>query len=286
MPNLLISEFSLFTQTEMGRIVATLIAVIVTTVLLKLLQRRAQLADISPTEFSRRRGNFVLLKNLVLFTALIVIGTIWASKIAGVALSLAAVAGAMLIVSKEFWLNLLGTASLTISRLYRVGDFIEVEGVSGRVIDTNLLATTLSEAQEGSQLTSRTVAIPHSLLLVRPVRNLTATGEFVVNLLRVGVGTDEDLAALEQALLEAARDVCQPWLAQADAHLKRIESRELMDLPSAEPRVIFQLHSAKEASLSLRYACRPNDKVKVEQKILRQFLAKRPVPRHHAIEVK
>lgn len=284
MPNILFNEFSLFTQTEMGRIVATLISVIVTTILLKLLQRRAQLADISPTEFSRRRGNFVLLKNLVLFTALIVIGTIWASKIAGVALSLAAVAGAMLIVSKEFWLNLLGTASLTISRVYRVGDFIEVEGISGRVIDTDLLSTTLSEAQEGSQLTSRTVAIPHSLLLVRPVRNLTATGEFVVNLLRVGVGTEEDLAALEQALLDAAQDVCKPWLAQADAHLKRIESRELMDLPSAEPRVILQLHSAKEATLSLRYACRPNDKVKVEQKILRHFLAKRPVRQPQLVE--
>lgn len=282
--NILLSEFSLFTQTEMGRIVATLIAVITTMVLLKLLQRRAQLADIAPTEFSRRRGNFVLLKNLVLFSALIVIGTIWASKIAGVALSLAAVAGAMLIVSKEFWLNLLGTASLTISRLYRIGDFIEVEGITGRVIDTDLLATTLSEAQDGSQVTSRTVAIPHSLLLVRPVRNLTATGEFVVNLLRVGAGPEEDLATLEQALLQAAHEVCKPWMAQADAHLKRIESRELMDLPSAEPRVILQLHSAKEATLSLRYACRPNDKVKVEQKILRHYLAHRPAKQMETAE--
>jgi small-conductance mechanosensitive channel len=264
---------------EMWRIVATLISVIVTMVLMKLVQHRAQLAAGSQAEISRRRGNFVLLKNLLLFSALIVIGTIWASKIAGVALSLAAVAGALLIVSKEFLLNLLGTASLTLSRLYRVGDFIEIEGIVGRVIDTDLLATTLSEAQDGSQLTSRTVAIPHSLLLVKPVRNLTATGEFVVNLLRVGAGTSEDLGALEAILLQAANEVCQPWMAQADAHLKRIESRDLMDLPSAEPKVILQLQSEKEAMLSLRYACRPNDRVKVEQKILRKYVAQRPRPR-------
>jgi small-conductance mechanosensitive channel len=274
--NFLIHQFSLFTQTEMWRLVATLIAIIVTMVLLKLVQRRSRLASTSPTEVSRRRGNFVLLKNLLLFSALIIIGTIWASKIAGVALSLAAVAGALLIVSKEFLLNLLGTASLTISRLYRVGDFIEIEGIVGRVIDTDLLATTLSEAQDGSQLTSRTVAIPHSILLVKPVRNLTATGEYVVNLLRVGAGAKEDLMGLEQILLEVANEVCLPWLSQADAHLKRIESRDLMDLPSAEPRVILQIQSEKEAVLSLRYACRPNDRVKVEQKILRKYLAKRP----------
>src|SRR5690606_35981094 len=149
----------------MGRIVATLVVIIVTSVLMKLLQRRARFSNLGPKKLTRRRGRFVLLKNLLLFTAVIVIGTIWASKIAGAALSLAAVAGAMLIVSKEFLLNLLGTAALTISRPYRVGDFIEIDQIAGRVIDTDLLSTTLSGAQEGSQLTSRTAVIPHSLLL-------------------------------------------------------------------------------------------------------------------------
>lgn len=273
--NLLLSELNAFAHTEMGRIVATIIAIFVTVMLLKLIQRRAAATSNSSLEFAHRRGNFVLLKNLVLLTALIVIGTIWASKIAGAALSLAAVAGAMLIVSKEFLTNLLGTAFLTVSRLYRVGDFIEIDGISGRVIDADLLATTLSEAQDGSQLTSRTVAIPHSLLLVKPVRNLTATGAFVVNLLKVGADPKDDVSALESTLLAAAREVCSPWLAAADAHLKRVELSELMDLPSATPRVILTLTNAKEVTLSLRYACRPNERVKVEQAILRRYLALR-----------
>lgn len=280
---MLINEINAFAHTEMGRIIATVIAIIVTMLLLKVIQHRAQASAGSSMEISDRRGNFVLLKNLVLLAAVTVIGTIWASKIAGAALSLAAVAGALLIVSKEFLSNLLGTAFLTVSRLYRVGDFIEVDGIAGRVIDTDLLATTLSEAQDGSQLTSRTVAVPHSLLLVKPVRNLTATGEYVVNLLRIGVDVNEDLIALESALLAAANEVCKPWLAEADSHLKLIESRELMDLPSATPRVILQLSSAKEAVLSLRYTCRPNDRVKVEQTILRRYLAKRPARKTEAL---
>lgn len=274
---MLINEFNAFTHTEMGRIVATVISIIVTMMLLKLIQRRAQVRAGSNIELAHRRGNLVLLKNLVLVAAVTVIGTIWASKIAGAALSLAAVAGAMLIVSKEFLANLLGTAFLTVARLYRVGDFIELDGISGRVIDTDLLATTLSEAQDGSQLTSRTVALPHSLLLVKPVRNLTATGAYVVNMLKVAAAQDDDLAGLENMLLDSANEVCKPWLAEADAHLKRIETRELMDLPSAAPRVILQLISAKEAVLSLRYTCRPNDRVKVEQAILRRYLAKRAI---------
>jgi small-conductance mechanosensitive channel len=260
----------------MGRIVATLIALIATMLALKLIQKAAQARAASLLERAHRRGNFVLLKNLVLLGALIVIGTIWASKIAGAALSLAAVAGAMLIVSKEFLSNLLGTAMLTLSRVYRVGDFIELDGISGRVIDTDLLATTLSEAGDGSQITSRTVVLPHSLLLIKPIRNLTSTGAYVINLLKVVADPADDLAALEEALLHAAHEVCGSWMNDADAHLQRIESRDLMDLPSAEPKVILQLHDVKEATLSLRYTCRPNEKVKVEQAILRLFLARRP----------
>ena len=119
---MLTSEAGAFAQTEMGRIMATLIAIVATVLLLKLIQRRAQAVVMPGIEVAHRRGNFVLLKNLVLLAALTVIGTIWASKIAGAALSLAAVAGALLIISKEFLANLLGTAFLTVSRLYRVGD--------------------------------------------------------------------------------------------------------------------------------------------------------------------
>ena len=213
------NEASAFALTEMGRIVATLLAIIVTMMLLKLIQRRAQSSTDSGKELAHRRGNFVLVKNLVLLASLIVIGTIWASKIAGAALSLAAVAGAMLIVSKEFLANLLGTAHLTVSRLYRVGDFIELDGISGRVIDTDLLTTTITEMQDGSQIASRTVALPHSLLLVKPVRNLSATGAYMINLMKVAVDPSADLAALEDALLKAAAGVCAPWLEDGGMHL-------------------------------------------------------------------
>jgi small-conductance mechanosensitive channel len=272
---LILREFSAYAQTELGRILATLITFVAAMLILKLIQKHARFSSGSGIEIARRRGNFVLLKNLVLLSALIVIGAIWASKLAGAALSLAAVAGALLLVSKEFLTNLLGSAFLTVSRLYRVGDFIELDGIAGRVIDTDLLATTISEMQDGSQLTSRTVALPHSLLLIKPVRNLTATGDYVVNLLRVAAEPSADLVALEEALLRAGREVCEPWLDAANAHLRHIERRELMDLPSAEPRVILQLDDVKEATLSLRYCCPPNQKVKVEQAILRRFLAYR-----------
>jgi small-conductance mechanosensitive channel len=271
----LYKDLGVFAKTELGRITATLITAAATTLIVKLLQKRARLGtgDSNATvDVARRRGNFVLAKNLVLMTAVVIIGTVWASKIAGAALSLAAVAGAVLIVSKEFLMNLLGSAMLAISKPYRVGDFIEIDGMRGRVLDSDMLVTTIAETLEGHQITGRTASFPHSLLLVKSVRNLSATGNFMINIMTVAVHPNDDILAQEAALMRAASIVCSPWLARANEHLEHLESRELVDLPSAEPKVLIELNSAKEYTLALRYCCRPNERVKVEQAITRHYL--------------
>lgn len=265
-----------FAQTELGRIIATLLVAIVGAVVWRFLQKRARIGSELPLDVSRRRGNLVLAKNLLIVVALVLAASIWATKIAGAALSLAAVAGAILLVSKEFLANALGSALLAISRPYRVGDFIQMGPTSGRVLDTDLMVTTIAETLEGHQLTGRTAVLPNSLLLTQPVKNLTATGAYMVNLLNVVVDPSEDLLTLEQALLRAAGEVCAPWLQEADRHLEHMESIELIDLPSSQPRVLMQFHSAREYTLALRYTCRPNDRVKVEQEILRRYLRYRP----------
>ncbi len=262
---------------ELGRLLATLAILALAAVSLKLIQKSARRRSLVLTGSETfHKNSYVLLKNLVLLAAVIIVITIWASKIAGAALSLAAVAGAMLIISKEFLANLLGSAFLTATRSYRVGDFIEINGVSGKVIDTDLMATILSETAGGSQMTSRMITLPHSLLLVNHLRNLTATGAYAINLLHVTVDPAEDLLLLEDILLQAAQEVCAPWQANAEEHLRRFEARELMDLPSAAPRVIMELNGVKEVTLSLRYTCRPNQRVNVEQTILRKFVQQRP----------
>ncbi len=277
----LYKEASIIGTTELGRIAATLIIAIFTMLGMKLVQKRARLASGTrlasgaTLDIGRHRRNFVLAKNMILITAVVMVSTIWASKIAGAALSLAAVAGATLIVSKEFLANLLGGLMLAISKPYGIGDFIELEGISGRVVDSDMLVTTIAETMESHQLTGRTVSLPHSLLLVRPVRNLTATGNFMINIMSIAVHPNEDLLAQEAALLKAAGTVCAPWMAEADEHLRRVASRELVDLPTAEPRVLIKLRSAEEVTLALRYCCRPNDRVKVEQSMTRIYLRTR-----------
>ena len=266
-----LSTLTVLTQSELGRVLATLATGSISLLSLKYVQRRSQQIA-STTDLARRRSNLVAARNIILVITLFLIGAIWASKIAGAALSLAAVAGAILIVSKEFLTNLLGTGMLAVSKPYRVGDFIEMAHVTGRVVDTDLLSTTLVETLEGHQLTGRTVSLPNSILLTQPTRNLTATGLYMINMLPVAITMDGEVFARRDALLHAANAVCGRWVSDANLHLEKMESRDLVDLPSAAPKVLFDLSDPKAQQMALRYACRPNERVKVEQEILDLYL--------------
>ncbi|MFP5406901.1 MAG: mechanosensitive ion channel family protein [Gammaproteobacteria bacterium] len=253
---------------EFGRPLATCAGVALSAGIVRL---STLLAQRSTGGMRKRREQLAWVQNMSIAGGVVAVLFIWGSLIAGFALSLAAVAGATLIVSKELLLNLLGSAVLASTRPYRLDDFIEIAGIRGQVVRVDWLATTLAETLEGNQLTGKTVSVPNGLLLTQPVRNETATGRFIMQLVPLAVSPLADIARLEQLLLEAARKVCAPWLEEAGRHLAQVEARQLVDLPSAEPKVLLNFSDSRHTVLALRYVCRVDSRVHVEQEILRRF---------------
>lgn len=91
------------------------------------------------------------LRNLLLVVALIGLAMIWAPQLRTFALSLTAFAVAMVVAMKELILCLSGSALRTFSRIYSVGDYVEIGGKRGEVLDHSLLVTRMKEfeATEG-----------------------------------------------------------------------------------------------------------------------------------------
>ncbi|MNR71544.1 Small-conductance mechanosensitive channel [compost metagenome] len=257
---------------EIGRIAATLL-IVVAAVAIHRLNMRYLSSDAAKRDIGQEklRSRVVAIKNVMMLAAIFAIGAIWASKIAGVALSLAAFAGAMVLSAKE--LIMCGTGYLlhSISRPYRVGDFIEVNGVAGRVIDVDIFCTTVAETAAANQLTGRALTFPNSALLTSPVRNHSATGEFVINLLRIAVPYEADRERCEEAAIKAGTEVCRPWMQQADAHFRRIEESAFLDLPSSRVKVLWEPHDVKQHWMVVRFASPISQRVSATQDIQRGF---------------
>lgn len=274
----ILTQLQHYYATELGRIVATAV-IIGLAVMLTRLWGRFLLKSSGSRDATRTREKLVHAKNIVWVTAVVIIICIWATKLAGLMLSLAAVGGAILLVSKEMLTSILGYLMITTSRSYRVGDFIELAGMHGRVIDIDVFATTLAETGSAHQLTGKTLSVPNSTVLSQPVRNASATGEYIVDLLPIVVPFDVDFEQAEKAALEAAQAVTAGWQAAADAHLEHIEGVEFVDLPSSQPKVLWQSLDSRSHTLVVRFACPMMQRVTAEQEIFRRFWQTYRAPR-------
>ncbi|OYW87181.1 MAG: hypothetical protein B7Z20_05715 [Sphingobium sp. 32-64-5] len=147
------------------------------------------------------------LRNLLILIAIVGLMMIWAPQLRTFALSLTAFAVASVIAMKELILCFSGSALRTLSRAYSVGDYVEIGGRRGEVMDINLLVTRLREfeKQDGSfRRTGKEVILPHSLLFNSPVRVEGHAGERVRHVFSMTFEPDADIFAQRAAIEEAA----------------------------------------------------------------------------------
>lgn len=260
---------------EGGRLLVTLLVVAAGVAGLRAAQRYlGGQSDDRPDSRDRARRRYLWVRNVIGVACVLAISAIWASKLSGLALSLAAVAGAILIVSKEMLLCGLGYVFITFSRSFNVGDFIEVGSSGGQVLDVDLFATTLMETGSMHQFTGRRLSVPNASFFTTPVRNLSTTGHFVVDTLALTIPFDFDLRRVEALALESARAVCQDWQADAVRHMARLGAVELVALPNAEPKAIFEPVDAKETHLLIRFACPAERRAAAKQELMKTFWAR------------
>ncbi|HEY4485048.1 MAG TPA: mechanosensitive ion channel domain-containing protein [Nitrospiria bacterium] len=201
---------------------------------------------------------------------------IWAHEINTLAVSLVAIAVALVLATKEMILCISGTVLRLRTNAYSLGDRIQMGGHRGNVLDLTILATTILEIGPGSkshQYTGRVVVFPNSLLLSTPVVNETFMKDYIVHVIQIPLTAEDDWRAAEKVLLEAARIECGPFLKDAAWHMKRLEQRNWLDAPSVDPRVTIHLPEPGCIDLLLRVPTPARYTSRIEQAILRRFLA-------------
>jgi small-conductance mechanosensitive channel len=217
--------------------------------------------------------------SLILFVIGLVI--VWAPLMKTVALSLAAVAVALVIATKEMLLCLLGGLLKFSARSFHIGDRIEVQHYRGDVVDQGLLTTTLFEIgpeKAAHQYTGRILVIPNSLFLAHPVTNEAFSARYALHVFRVPLRADEDWKAAEETLLKAADEETKYFIEDAKTYFTVQGRREGLDPPSVKPRVNIHLPDSDHIELIVRVPTPLNRKGKMEQAIIRKYLESRKVP--------
>lgn len=255
----------------LGHVFATLAVLIVATLVTRSAARYYRSKDTGST--GERRTAYTAVRNGVAVVTLILLLFLWGGQLRNFALSVAALAAAAAIASKEYVMSGLGSLMRATSRPYAVGDIIEINGMRGEVLVIDLFSTTLLEEAPSGYVTGRTYQFPNMLLLLHPVRKSSTTGSFVLEAVRVPLDPSDDIVAAERRLLSAGEVVCEPWVAQADAHFRRIEGAYLVALPEGRPVVVIEPVDAKRVDVVLRFPCPSNRRMAIGQQILNGYYA-------------
>lgn len=250
------------------RVIATALLIGLGLLLTHLWARYLVRGDISP---DKRRLHLVWARNVIWFTVLLAVVAVWASTIAGFALSLAAVAGAMLIVSKELVMCVHGYLYLTLVQPFKIGDVVEFGPLQGRVIDIDMFATTLAELDDAGQQTGKMSEFPNGLLLTTPLKNVSPFGLFVLHHVRVPIPErfTPDLDQLEAAALAAGEQVAQPWLQQAMEHFRKESEESFISYSSGRTKVRWDFSDPKHLVLVVRVACPNTERGRVDQAVFK-----------------
>jgi small-conductance mechanosensitive channel len=115
---------------------------------------------------------------------------------------------------------------------------------------------------------------PNSLLLSNPLVKENPGQEYGLYTVVIPLTSEDDWQNAERRLLEAAKAECASFMEIASRQMKLLEETNLLEAPSPEPRVTIQLPDAGRVHLVLRFPALDRGRSRVEQAILRRFLAR------------
>jgi len=214
-------------------------------------------------------------KQIFLIVILLALAFIWLTQIKDFALSLTAMAVAIVLATKELILCISGGFLRNISRSYRIGDRITIAEYRGDVVSIDLLTTTLLEIGPGNsshQYTGRSITLPNSLFLLHGIVNETFTEEYVLHVLSIPISNKCDWKRAETLLLSAADEVVSEYKHLAKDKMEALGKKTGLEVPNVNPRVTIVIQDAETYNLLLRVPAPSLRKGKIEQAIIRRFL--------------
>ncbi|STZ76871.1 mechanosensitive ion channel family protein [Bergeriella denitrificans] len=226
-------------------------------------------------ELESKRRSLVVSRNLTLILILMGLAMIWAAQIQSLALSMLAVAAAVVLATKELIMCLSGSLLRAVTKQYSVGDYIEINGMRGRVVDINLLNTLMMQIGPNAlvgQLSGQTLSFPNSLLLSFSVRRDNILGPFVIHTLEIPVPVHLDSDAIIPDLKRTIEPMCQPYIADVTRYLANVQEEKLFITPAAQPRITRVPFDDKVYKIIVRFASPVEKRLEIQQAVLDEFL--------------
>lgn len=194
---------------------------------------------------------------IIMFTVLI----IWLPQIQRFALSITAVAVAVVVATKELISCITGTLLRQLTKPFTIGDWIRTGDFFGEVSEESLLTTTILELDpQFCRYTGRTLAIPNSLFLTAAIRNQNFLKRYIFHSQVLTTEPRGFPFDKQDDLRARIAQVCAPFAETAARYNALLERRSGVDIPNADVEVRFATNETSQVVTTVVVFC-PTDKL-------------------------
>ncbi|WP_217274178.1 mechanosensitive ion channel family protein [Shewanella sp. VB17] len=214
-----------------------------------------------------KNGTFILLVTILFI--------LWQTEINKFALSVTAIAIAIVVASKEIILCFTGSIQRASSKSFVIGDWIEVGALCGEVIEHNLMATMIQEIDlhHGQyHYTGKTVTFPNSTFFTHAVKNLNFMKRYVYHNITITLVEFVNLYPLFAPLLLKIEQHCEDFHEVARRYNNIIEKHAGVDLPGPEPHIHVSSGVTGEQHVHIMIFCPTERASHLEQLIRQDFM--------------
>ena len=186
---------------------------------------------------------------------LVLVGVVWFQALVDLTVVLGVAAAGFTIAMKEPLLNLVGWLYIMVYRPFDVGDRIEVNGMTGDVINIRPFQTYLLECGrwvEVDQSTGRRMLIPNMLVFTHGVANYTRGFDFIWEEVNVRITFESDWRLAKRLLHEIGQNTARAFCDGAQHQLREAAREHMIFFQKMTPVVHVKVVDAG-IQLTLRY---------------------------------
>ena len=221
----------------LGKCAAAVVGILVIHAVFRVLERTL------PRRFGRADARYKVRKFVVFsgyLSILIFLAFVFEDRLSRLSFALGVVGAGVAVALQDVLASFAGAFSIGFSKLYAVGDRVQIGETRGDVIDIGLLRTTLLETGNwvsGDLYNGRIVRIPNSAVLKGSVFNYSQGFRFVWDEIKIPFTTTSDCQFAREMLLRVAKEAIGEYLAEAQTSWKAISDNYRSENPPLEPNV-------------------------------------------------
>jgi small-conductance mechanosensitive channel len=202
-----------------------------------------------PRRFGRADARYRVRKFVVFcgyLAILLFLALLFEDRLGRLSFALGVAGAGVAVALQDVLASIAGAFSIGFSKLYAVGDRVQIGDIRGDVIDIGLLRTTLMETGNWVSkdlYNGRIARIPNSIVLKGSVFNYSQGFRFIWDEIKVVLTSTSDSQLARTMLLRVAKDAIGEYLFKAQSSWKSMSEYYQSENPPLEPTVALVVKS-------------------------------------------